>query len=382
MRVAVPKEIVAGERRVALVPETVVQLAKAGLRVSVQAGAGEEAYFPDSAYRDAGAAIVDDAARLLAEADVVVKVQKPVRNEGLGKHEVDLLREGAALVSFLQPLNDLELVRLLAQRRITSFSMEMVPRTTRAQRMDALSSQATVAGYKAAVLAANSLAKFLPMLTTAAGTIRPGRVLVLGAGVAGLQAIATARRLGAFVEAFDVRPAVKEEVQSLGASFIELPITEETQTAGGYAKELSEETHGREIEVICQHAREADAIITTAAIPGARAPILIPEDTVKVMRPGSIIVDLAADTGGNCELTRADGETVCHGVRIVGAANLPATLPVPASQMYSRNIASVLLHLVKDGKLTLDFQDEITSGMCVTHGGEVVHERIKARMAS
>ncbi|MBI4521577.1 MAG: Re/Si-specific NAD(P)(+) transhydrogenase subunit alpha [Gemmatimonadetes bacterium] len=382
MRVAVPKEIVAGERRVALVPETVVQLGKAGLRVSVQAGAGEGAYVPDSAYGDAGAAIVDDAARLLAEADIVVKVQKPVRNERLAQHEVDLLREGSALVSFLQPLNDLELVRLLARRRITSFSMEMVPRTTRAQRMDALSSQATVAGYKAAVLAADSLAKFLPMLTTAAGTIRPGRVLVLGAGVAGLQAIATARRLGALVEAFDVRPAVKEEVQSLGASFIEMPIAEETQTAGGYAKELSAETHRREIDVIREHAREADAIITTAAIPGARAPILIPEDTVKLMRPGAIIVDLAADTGGNCELTRPDQETVCHGVRIVGAANLPATLPVPASQMYSRNIASVLLHLVKDGKLNVDFQDEITSGMCVTHAGEVVHERIKARMAS
>lgn len=382
MRVAVPKEIVPGERRVALVPDTVSRIVKAGLEVRLGAGAGEAAGHPDAAYRDAGAEVAENAAALLGGADVILKVQRPVLDETLGRHEVDLLREGAVLVAFLQPVTEPDLVRRLAARRITSFSMDQIPRSTAAQKMDALSSQATVAGYKAVLLAASALGKLFPMLTTAAGTIRPARVLVLGAGVAGLQAIATARRLGAVVEAFDVRPAVKEEVQSLGASFVEMEITEETESAGGYAKELSEETHGRELELIRQHARNADVLITTAAIPGARAPLLVPEDTVEQMRAGSVIVDLAAETGGNCEVTRPGEEVIRHGVRIIGAVNLASTVPAHASQMYSQNIASFLLHLVKDGKLNLDLEDAILGPMCVTHEGRVVHEPTKARMSS
>lgn len=382
MKVAVPREIVAGERRVAVVPDGVAQLRKAGLEVWVGAGAGEASYVTDDAYREAGARIVEDAAELYGGADAVLKVQRPVAVEALGTDEVELLREGAVLVAFLQPTTNLELVRRLMARRITSFSLDQVPRTTAAQKMDALSSQATVAGYKAVLLAANALGKFFPMLTTAAGTIRPARVLVLGAGVAGLQAIATARRLGAVVEAFDVRPAVKEQVQSLGATFLEMEITEETETAGGYAKALSEETHRRELEFIRAHAREADVVITTAAIPGARAPILITEETVKEMPAGSVIVDLAAETGGNCELTQPEAEVVCHGVRILGPVNLASSVPAHASRMYSRNITSFFLHLVKDGKLNLDFEDEIIGGTCITHDGSVRHVLMKERLGS
>ncbi len=365
LRVGVPKETAANERRVALVPETVGRLVKAGVGVVVERGAGSAAFFPDDAYTAAGGTIVADRAAVCSQADVVLTVQPPA------PAEVALYREGGALVATFQPASDAALVQQLAARRITAFSLVLLPRITRAQPMDVLSSQATVAGYKAVLLAASAIGRFLPMLVTAAGTLPPARVLVLGAGVAGLQAIATARRLGGVVSAFDVRPAVKEQIQSLGATFLEMAITEHAETAGGYAKELSEETHRRELEFIAGHVKNADVVITTAAIPGKRAPVLITADAVRGMKPGSVIVDLAAETGGNCELTQPGVERVEHGVVLLAPLNLPSTLPHHASQMYSRNISSFLLHLVKDAALALDFADEIIRNTCVTHAGEV-----------
>ena len=367
MKVGVPQETAASERRVALVPETVGRLVKGGLEVLVEHGAGDRAFCPDDAYRAAGATVVSDRAALFGQADVVLKVQAPA------PAEVSLCREGAALVALFQPGADPTLVQQLAARKLTAFSLVLLPRITRAQPMDALSSQATVAGYKAVLLAASASGRFLPMLVTAAGTLPPARVLVLGAGVAGLQAIATARRLGAVVSAFDVRPAVKEQVESLGASFLAMEIGEAAETAGGYAKELSEETHRRELAFIAGHVRDADIVITTAQIPGKRAPILITHEAVAGMKPGSVIVDLAAETGGNCEATEPGTEAHRSGVAILGPVNLPATLPLHASQMYAKNVSSFLLHVVKDGRLALDFNDPITRDTCVTHAGEVRH---------
>jgi NAD(P) transhydrogenase subunit alpha len=367
MRVAVPKETAANERRVALVPETVGRLVKGGLDVLVERGAGSGAFCPDDVYAAAGGTVVADRATLLGQADVVLKVQGPA------PAEVALCREGAALVALFQPGADPALVRQLAARKLTAFSLVLLPRITRAQPMDALSSQATVAGYKAVLLAASASGRFLPMLVTAAGTLPPARVLVLGAGVAGLQAIATARRLGGVVSAFDVRPAVKEQVESLGARFLAMEITESAETAGGYAKELSEETHRRELAFIAGHVKDADIVITTAQIPGKRAPILITQEAVSGMKPGSVIVDLAAEAGGNCEVTEPGTEAHRNGVAILGPVNLPATLPLHASQMYAKNVSSFLLHLVKDGRLALDFTDPITRDTCVTHAGEVRH---------
>ena len=361
MKVGVPKEIVAGERRVALVPDMVAKLVKDGHAVVVEQGAGLAAGFTDDAYRAAGASLGDAWAT-----DLVCKVQKPSAAES-GK-----LREGGALVGVLQAATNADLLRQLAERRVTAFSLELLPRITRAQPMDVLSSQATVAGYKAVLLAAETVPRFFPMLVTAAGTLPPARVLVLGAGVAGLQAIATARRLGAIVSAFDVRPAVKEQVESLGAKFLAMEQQVEAEGAGGYAKELSEDQHRRELEFLARSVKDADVVITTAAIPGKRAPILVTRAAVEAMRPGSVIVDLAAETGGNCELTQA-GNTLEHqGVTILGPTNLPATLPLHASQMYARNVTSFLNHVVKDGTLQLDFADEITKGTCVTHDGKVL----------
>jgi len=361
MKVGVPKETVAGERRVALVPDVVAKLVKDGHAVVVEQGAGVAAGFPDDAYRAAGASLGDAWAT-----DVVCKVQKPSAAES-GK-----LREGGALVGVFQAATSADLLRQLAQRRVTAFSLELLPRITRAQPMDVLSSQATVAGYKAVLLAAETVPRFFPMLVTAAGTLPPARVLVLGAGVAGLQAIATARRLGAIVSAFDVRPAVKEQVESLGAKFLAMEQQVEAEGAGGYAKELSEDQHRRELEFLARSVKDADVVITTAAIPGKRAPILITRAAVEAMRPGSVIVDLAAETGGNCELTQA-GNTLEHqGVTILGPTNLPATLPLHASQMYARNVTSFLNHVVKDGTLRVDLADEITKGTCVTHDGKVL----------
>jgi len=371
MKVGVPKETAAGERRVALVPEVAKRLAEAGVEIHVERNAGIEAGFTDTAYEEVGARVVADAAALYREADLVCKVQRP------SPEEVGKLREGQALVAFLQPLVNAELVRSLAERRVTAFSMDAIPRITRAQPMDALSSQATVAGYKAAVLAAAELSKFLPMLTTAAGTIPPGKVLILGAGVAGLQAIATARRLGAVVSAFDTRPVVQEQVESLGAKFLELDV-EGAEGRGGYAVALSEDQHRREQELIGMHVGESDGVITTALVPGKPAPILITATAVRAMRPGSVIVDLAAEMGGNCELTVPGERVVREGVTILGYTNLPSTMPTHASQMYARNVLSFLQNMLRDGELVLDFEDEITRETCVTHAGRAMREPVPA----
>src|SRR5881296_2143041 len=365
MNIGVPKETAANERRVALTPDVAGRLVKAGFSVLVERGAGEAASFGDDAFGAAGGTLVATAADVFGQSDIVLKVQPP------SAEEARLCREGGALVALFQPSAERETVSQLAARRVTAFSLALLPRITRAQPMDVLSSQATVAGYKAVLLAAAATGRFFPMLVTAAGTLPPARALVLGAGVAGLQAIATARRLGAVVSAFDVRPAVKEQVESLGAKFLELEIGESAETAGGYAKQLSDETHRRELAFMAQHVKDADIVITTAAIPGKRAPILITAEAVRGMRLGSVIVDLAAETGGNCELTEPGSDVIHNGVVIIGPANLPSTLPVHASQMYARNISSFLLHVVKDGALRLDFEDEITRDTCVTHAGEV-----------
>ncbi len=367
MKVGVAKESAAGERRVALVPDGVSRLVGAGVEVLVEEGAGSGASFLDPAYEEAGAEIVAD---VFTTADLVCKVQKPTGEE------LERLREGTVLVAFLQPLTNPDVVRALAERRVTAFSMDSIPRITRAQPMDALSSQSTVAGYKAALLAATHLGKFFPMLTTAAGTIPPAKILVLGAGVAGLQAIATARRLGGVVSAFDVRPAVKEQVESLGARFLELDV-EGAEGVGGYAVALAEDEHAREQELIARHVQESDAVITTALVPGQPAPVLITEGAVRGMRPGSVVIDLAAEAGGNCALTEPGRTVARDGVTIVGALDLPSTLPTHASQMYSRNVWTLLDHLLEDGELALDFEDEITRETCVTHDGRVLKEASK-----
>jgi NAD(P) transhydrogenase subunit alpha len=361
VKIGVPKETAAGERRVALVPDAVGRLASDGFEVLVESGAGEAAYFGDDAYEQVGARLVENPYR---EADVVVKVQKPSADE------VAALREGTVLIGFLQPLTDPETTRRLAERGVTAFAMESIPRITRAQSMDALSSQSTVSGYKAVLLAAERLPRFFPMLMTAAGTVKPAKVLVLGAGVAGLQAIATSHRLGAVVWGFDVRPVVKEQVESLGASFLDLGIVGE-ETEGGYARELTPEEQQRQQQELAQRIPEFDAVITTALVPGRPAPTLIPASAVAAMRPGSVIVDLAAETGGNCELTEPGEEVVREGVTIVGFTNVPSTMPAHASQLYSRNVTALLTHLAPEGELKLDFEDEITGGACVTRGAEV-----------
>jgi proton-translocating NAD(P)+ transhydrogenase subunit alpha len=363
VKIAVPKETAPGERRVALVPDTVGRLTGSGLEVTVEAGAGEGAWFADDAYREAGASLVAGG-ELYRGAEVVVRVRKPSADE------VAAMPEGVALIAFLEPLSDPEGVERLAQRGITGFAMESIPRITRAQSMDALSSQSTVGGYKAALLAAERLPKFFPMLMTAAGTVAPAKVLVLGAGVAGLQAIATARRLGAVVSGFDIRPVVREQVESLGASFLDLGIVGE-ESEGGYARELTSEEQARQQEELEKRIPDFDAVITTALVPGRPAPKLIPASAVRGMRPGSVIVDLAAEAGGNCELTEPGGEVVREGVLILGLLNLPSTMPAHASQLYSKNVAALLDLLVQDGELRLDFEDEIIAGACVTRRKEV-----------
>ncbi|GAB4438546.1 MAG: Re/Si-specific NAD(P)(+) transhydrogenase subunit alpha [Cyanobacteria bacterium J069] len=381
MRIAVAKEIEVGERRVALVPDAVGRLVKQGLEVWVEAGAGELSHFPDAVYEAAGATVIQDAAQLWSEADVLLKVSPP-RDREDGRAEIDLLHPGAIVISFLNPLGDPVRIQQFAERQITALSMEMIPRTSRAQSMDALSSQAGVAGYKAALLGAAALPKFFPMLTTAAGTIPPAKVFVMGAGVAGLQAIATSRRLGAVVEAFDIRPAVKEEVQSLGAKFVEVNLEEDTVAEGGYAKEISEAAKERSRQVITEHVKQADVIITTAQVPGRTAPILLTEEMVAQMKPGSVVVDLAAEQGGNCACTEPGKDVVKNGVTIIGPINLPSSLPIHASQMYAKNITSLLQLLVKDGELVLNFDDDIIASACVTHGGEIRNERVKAALVA
>ena len=371
MKVGLVKEILSGERRVALVPDTVSRLIAAKLEVAVQTGAGSDAFYTDDAYQKAGATLVPDARAVLGQADAVLKVQPPSLDE------VAVLKSGAILICFLQPSAYADVVKALATQKVTAFSLELVPRISRAQSMDALSSQAGVAGYKAVLIAANRLGKFFPLLITAAGTVTPSRVLVLGAGVAGLQAIATARRLGAVVEAYDVRPAVKDEVKSLGATFVELPL-EAQEGQGGYAALQSEEFLRRQRELIGDHVAASDVVITTAAVPGRKAPILVTKDMVARMRPGSVIVDLAADTGGNVELTKPGEAVVTRGVTIDGPKNLASTMPVHASQLYSRNVSTLLLSIVKDGQPNIDFNDEIVKGSCLTNAGELVHPQAKA----
>lgn len=364
--VGVPRETADGERRVALIPDTVSKLVSLGCSVVVESGAGSAAYFPDETYRDAGATIIPDLAAVFEQSDIIAKVQRPTPDE------VQRLRPGSLVISFIDPLRNGDLINQIAERGVTAFSMTAIPRVTRAQSMDALSSMSTIAGYKAVVLAASALGRLFPMLMTAAGTLAPARVLVLGAGVAGLQALATARRLGAVTEGFDTRAVVREQVQSVGATFIEMPVAlEGTEGEGGYAREMSEDFYHHEQEAIREHVARADVVITTALIPGKPAPQLITEAMVDSMRPGSVIVDLAAEAGGNCTLTRA-GETVEHrGVTILGPLNLPSSVPMHASQMYSRNVLSVITHVIKDGHLELDFEDEIVRAACVARPEQV-----------
>jgi NAD(P) transhydrogenase subunit alpha len=371
VKVGVVKETLPGERRVAIVPDTVAKLIAAKLEVAVQAGAGSEAFYADEAYQKAGATLAPDARTVLSQADALLKVQPPSLDE------VAALKNGAITISFLQPSAHADIVKALAAQKVTAFSLELVPRISRAQSMDALSSQAGVSGYKSVLIAANRLGKFFPLLITAAGTVTPAKVLVLGAGVAGLQAIATARRLGAVVEAYDVRPAVKDEVKSLGASFVELPL-EAQEGAGGYAREQSEEFLRRQRELIGDHVAASDVVITTAAVPGRKAPILVTKDMVARMRPGSVIVDLAADTGGNVDITKPGDVITVGGVTIDGTRNLASTMPVHASQLFSRNVSTLLLSLVKDGQPSIDFNDEIVKGSCLTNNGELVHPQAKA----
>ncbi|HIK56753.1 MAG TPA: Re/Si-specific NAD(P)(+) transhydrogenase subunit alpha [Synechococcales cyanobacterium M55_K2018_004] len=376
MRIAVVKEVEVGERRVALIPDAVARLVKQGIEVYVETGAGEGAFFADTDYEKAGAQIIADAHHLWQTADVVLKVAPP-RDRPDGTSEIHMLREGTVLIGFLNPLGDPHTVRRLSERKVTAFSLELIPRTSRAQSMDALSSQAAVAGYKAALIGASALPKFFPMLTTAAGTIPPAKVFVMGAGVAGLQAIATARRLGAVVEAFDIRPAVKEEVQSLGAKFVEVPLEEDTVAAGGYAKELSESAQERSRQVVMEHLKQADVVITTAQVPGKKAPLLVTEAMVAAMKPGAVIVDMAAEQGGNCACTSPGRDVVVNGVTIIGPLNLPASMPVHASQMYSKNLLTLVQLLAPKGELNLNFADDIIDSACVTHAGEIRNERVK-----
>jgi NAD(P) transhydrogenase subunit alpha len=372
MKIGVARESELGEARVALVPDTIARLVKAGFEVLVQTGAGAGANFSDAAYSAVGATVTDDLDSLYESIDILLKVAPP------NEEEIDRLKSGTVLIGFLDPLNDPHRVKKLSDRGITAFSMELIPRSSRAQSMDALSSQANLAGYKAVLLAAVHLPKMFPMMTTAAGTIAPAKVLVLGAGVAGLQACATARRLGAVVEAFDIRPQVKEEVQSVGAKFIEMAIEEDTVAAHGYAKEVSDNTRERIWHTLSEPIKKADAVIATARVPGKQAPRLVTEEMIATMKPGSVIVDFAADQGGNCAYTEAGRNVIRNGVTIVGAVNLPATVATNASQMYSKNLQTLLNLLVtKEGALNLDFGDDIIDSACCTHAGEIRNQRIK-----
>lgn len=375
MILAVPKESAPGERRVALDPPAVKTLVAKDLEVRVEKGAGVAAGHPDAAYEEVGAQLVGSRAELLGAADLVVHVAPP------SEEELSSVREGAAWAGFLRPLDEPRLALRLAERKLSAFSMELMPRITRAQSMDALSSQSTIAGYKAVLIAAELLPRIFPMLVTAAGTLQPSKVFVIGAGVAGLQALGTAKRLGGVTSAYDTREAVREQVQSMGAKFVELDLeTEGAEDAGGYARAQSEEFYARQRSELARHVGASDVVISTALVPGVRAPLLITEEAVQAMKPGSVVVDLAAANGGNCALTEADQVVERHGVHIVGHTNLPATVPNHASQMYARNLVTFLDHLLEEGELRIDLEDEITAGTLVTHAGEVRHEAVKSRL--
>jgi proton-translocating NAD(P)+ transhydrogenase subunit alpha len=378
MLVGVPREIFPGEQRVALVPLVIPNLVKAGMEVAIEAGAGMEAGYPDADYSAKGAKIFTQRAELFAAADIIVQVLCYGSNDRTGDADLPLMRNGQTLVGFLRPLGSLETIRDIASRGVTSFAVELMPRTTRAQSMDALSSMGTVAGYKAVVLAADTLPRLFPMLTTAAGTITPARVLIIGAGVAGLQAIATARRLGAVVSAYDLRPASKEQVESLGGRFVELPLeAKDAQDQQGYARPQAESFYSRQRELLGKVISQNDVVITAAVIPGKKSPVLVTAEMVAGMAPRSVIVDLAAERGGNCELTRMGERVVEHGVTIIGLINLASAVPYHASQMYARNLTSFLLHLVKEGKPRVDADDDIIRETLLTHGGEVVNKRVR-----
>jgi len=378
MIVGVPRESFPGERRVALVPGVIPNLAKAGLEVVIEAGAGVEAGYPDGQYADKGAKVLASRAEVFGTADIVVQVLSYGSNDRTGREDIPLFKRGQVLIGFLRPLGDVHSLQELAAAGVTSFSVELMPRITRAQSMDALSSMGTICGYKAVLIGADKLPRIFPMLTTAAGTITPSRVLVIGAGVAGLQAIATARRLGAVVSAYDLRPAVKEQVQSLGGRFVELPLeVADAQDAGGYAKAQDESFYQRQRELLGKVVAESDVVITTAVVPGKKSPILVTKEMVVGMAPGSVIVDLAAERGGNCELTRAEETIAVNGVTIIGTINLASTVPYHASQMYAKNLTNFLIHLVKDGKMQMNLEDEITRGTLATQGGEIVNPRLR-----
>src|SRR6266699_1476122 len=378
MIVGVPRESYPGERRVALVPAVLANLAKAGIEVTIEAGAGAAAGYPDAEYSEKGAKIVGSRAEVFAAAEIVVQVLCHGSNDRTGKADLSLLRPGQILVGFLRPLGALETLKEVASTAVISFAVELMPRTTRAQSMDALSSMGTICGYKAVVMAADTLPRIFPMLTTAAGTITPGRVLIIGAGVAGLQAIATARRLGAVASAYDMRPAAKEQVQSWGGRFVELPIeAKDAEDPRGYARAQDESFYRRQRELLARVVAESDVVVTAAVIPGKKSPVLVTRGMVAGMAPGSVIVDLAAERGGNCESTRPGEKVVEHGVTIIGWFNLASTVPYHASQMYARNISAFLLHLVKDGKLQLNMDDEIIRETMLTRGGEVVTVRVR-----
>src|SRR5208337_3467218 len=378
MIVGVPKEIYPKERRVALVPAVIPNLKKAGLEVVVEAGAGIAAGYPDAEYVEKGARLIAGRAELFQTADIIVQFLCHGANDKTGSADLPLLRKGQALLGFVRPLGTVKTLEEIAERGVTAFSVELMPRTTRAQSMDALSSMATICGYKAVLLAANTLPRMCPMLTTAAGTITPARVLIIGAGVAGLQAIATARRLGAVASAYDMRPAAKEQVQSLGGRFVELPIeAQDAQDARGYGKAQDESFYQKQRELLGKTVAESDVVITAAVIPGKKSPVLVTKEMVERMALGSVIVDLAAERGGNCELTKPDETAVIHGVTIIGEYNLAAMVPYHASQMYARNVTSFLLHLTKEGKLQLNLQDEITRETLLTYEGEIVNARVR-----
>ena len=378
MIIGVPKEIYPGERRVALAPMVIPLLTKAGCEVVIEAGAGEEAGYPDSQYVQKGAKIIPERAAVFEAADIIVQVLCYGSNDITGKADLPLLRRDQVLIGFLRPLGSMEVIQEIANTGVTSFAVELVPRTTRAQSMDALSSMGTICGYKAVLIAADTLPRIFPMLTTAAGTITPARVLIIGAGVAGLQAIATARRLGAVASAYDLRPAAKEQVQSLGGRFIELPIeAKDAQDARGYGTAQDESFYARQRELLGRVVAESDVVITAAVVPGKQSPVLVTAEMVKGMAPGSVIFDLASERGGNCELTKTGQTVIEHGVRIIGRINLASGVPYHASQMYARNVTAFILHLLKEGKLRMDLDDEIVRETLLTSGGEVVNDRVR-----
>jgi len=378
MIVGVPRETFPGERRVALVPSVVPTLAKSGLEVVVEAGAGIEAGYPDADYTAKGAKIIAERAEVFRTSDIIVQVLALGSNDKTGEADLPLFHRDQVLIGFLRPLGELKTIQQIAETGVTSFAVELMPRTTRAQAMDALSSMGTICGYKAVLIAADTLPRIFPMLTTAAGTITPARVLIIGAGVAGLQAIATARRLGAVTSAYDMRPAAKEQVQSLGGRFVELPIeAKDAQDAGGYAKAQDEEFYRKQRDLLGRVVGESDVVITAAVIPGKKSPVLVTKDMVARMAPGSVIVDLASERGGNCELTRPGEKVVANGVTIIGRINLASTVPYHASQMYARNITAFLQYLVHDGRLELKLDDEIVRSTLLTRGGDIVNGRVR-----